>query len=145
MPSRPFRGNSVRMLSAVNPLKGRSHNLFAHINITSAGAVDREFVNIYWAQMGPNFIQLGSNWIQIGSNWAPIVFHLDPFGCHWPLWGPMGCQARFGNLASPEVRSGRTRSAFWELATGPTGMAEVVARTVARTPHSTFHTRRGPG
>ena len=37
----------------------------APIFIKPAGAVDREFVNIYWAQLGPNFIQLGSNWIQI--------------------------------------------------------------------------------
>ena len=107
------------------------------INITSAGAVDREFVNIYGAQLGPNFSQFGSNWIQIGPNWVPIVLHLDPFGCHWPLWGPIGCQARFGNLASSEVRSGRTRSAFLELVIGTPDLTEVVARPAARTPHPT--------
>ena len=103
----------------------------------SAGAVDREFVNIYWAQLGPNFAQLGSNWIQIGSNWVPIVLHLDPFGSHWPLWGPIGCQARFGNLASSEVRSLRATSAFLEFAAGAAGGAEVVSRTAARTPPPT--------
>ena len=41
-------------------------------NITSAGAVDREFVYIYWAQRGPNVAPLGSNSIKLGSNWAPL-------------------------------------------------------------------------
>ena len=104
------------------------------LNITSAWAVDREFVNIYWAQLGPNFIQLGSNWIQIGSNWVPIGLHLDPFGSHWPLWGPIGCQARFGNLASSEVRSGRTTCTFLEfVAEKP----EMVSRRTARSPPPT--------
>ena len=49
-------------------------------NITSVWAVDREFVNIDWAELGPNFTQLGSNLIQIGSN-------CDPIGSHWPLLG----------------------------------------------------------
>ena len=49
-------------------------------NITSAWAVDREFVNIDWASLGPNFTQLGSNLIQILSN-------SDHIGSHWPLLG----------------------------------------------------------
>ena len=49
-------------------------------NITSAWAVDREFVNIDWASLGPNFTQLGSNLIQIESN-------SDHIGSHWPLLG----------------------------------------------------------
>ena len=48
--------------------------------ITSAWAVDREFVNIDWASLGPNFTQLGSNLIQIESN-------SDHIGSHWPLLG----------------------------------------------------------
>ena len=54
------------------------YTLFA--NITSAWAVDREFVNIDWASLGPNFTQLGSNLIQIESN-------SDHIGSHWPLLG----------------------------------------------------------
>ena len=50
------------------------------VNITSAWAVDREFVNIDWASLGPNFTQLGSNLIQIESN-------SDHIGSHWPLLG----------------------------------------------------------
>ena len=57
-------------------------------NITSAGAVDREFVYIYWARLDPNVFQFGSNWSRIGSNWVPSGFHLDPRGSHWPLLGP---------------------------------------------------------
>ena len=49
-------------------------------NITSAWAVDREFVNIDWASLGPNFTQFGSNLIQIESN-------SDHIGSHWPLLG----------------------------------------------------------
>ena len=105
---------------------------FDENNITSAGAVDREFVNIYWAQLGPNFFQLCSNCIQIRSNWVAIVHHLDPFRFHWPLCGHIRCRARFGNLASSEARSGRTRSAFLEFVTASGGEAEVVSRTAAR-------------
>ena len=50
------------------------------INITSAWAVDREFVNIDWAILGPNFTQLESKLIQIESN-------CDHIGSHWPLLG----------------------------------------------------------
>ena len=49
-------------------------------NITYALAKDREFVNIDWASLGPNFTQLGSNLIQIESN-------SDHIGSHWPLLG----------------------------------------------------------
>ena len=55
----------------------RAHVLY---NITSAWAVDREFVNIDWASLGPHFTQLGSNLIQIESN-------SDHIGSHWPLLG----------------------------------------------------------
>ncbi len=55
--------------------------MFQYIdNITSAWAVDGEFVNIGWASLGPNFTQLGSNLIQIESN-------SDHIGSHWPLLG----------------------------------------------------------
>ena len=94
----------------------------------SAWAVDREFVNIY---IGPNGVPMSPDWVQIRSNWAPIGLHLDPFGSHWPLWSPIACQARFGHLASSEVRSGRTRSAFWEHTAE---WRKVVARPAARTP-----------
>ena len=67
-------------------------------NITSAWAVDREFVNIYWAHLGPNFTQVRSNWSRIGSNWLPIWtpfgpqgIPLAPLGPHWepgPVWEP---------------------------------------------------------
>ena len=69
-------------------------------NITSAWAVDREFLNIYWAPLGPKFAQFGSSWIQIGSNLVPI-------GSHWPLWGqkwswPVGSQ-NCENLVASKV------------------------------------------
>ena len=57
-------------------------------NITSAEAVDREFVYIYWARLDPNVFQFASNWSRIGSNWVPSGLHLDPRGSHWPLLGP---------------------------------------------------------
>ena len=52
----------------------------SYVNITSAWAVDREFVNIDWASLVSNFTQLGSNLIQIESN-------SDYIGSHWPLMG----------------------------------------------------------
>ena len=101
-------------------------------NMSSAGAVDREFVNIYWAQLGPNFTQLCSNCIQIGSNWVPLGLHLVPTG---PSSGArLGAKPRFGDLASSEVRSGRTRSAFWEFVAAE---SEVVSRRAARSPPPT--------
>ena len=80
--------------------KNKQACLYAVIdyNITSAWAVDREFVNIYWAHLGPNFTQVGSNWSRIGSNWLPIWtpfgsqgIPLAPLGPHWepdPVWEP---------------------------------------------------------
>ena len=114
------------------------YRIHACINITSAGAVDREFVYIYigpdWIPMSSNLDQIGAGLAQIGSQvdstWTPG----DPTG---PSWDPTGSRARFGNLASSEVRSGRTRSAFWEHTTDTTGSgesAEVVAGPAARTP-----------
>ena len=85
--------------------------------------------------------QLGSNWSQSGSigfNWVPIGSQL---GCNWiPLdpTGPYG--ALLGpwpdcwEVASSQVTRIAIRSAFLELAAGPTGAAEVVSRTAARTP-----------
>ena len=54
----------------------------------SAWAVDREFVNIDWAQLGPNFTQVGSNLIQIESNCDPIVSYWRLLGqkWSWPVW-----------------------------------------------------------
>ena len=54
-------------------------------NITSAWAVDREFVNIDWASLGPNFTQLGSNLIQIESNSDHIGSHRPLLGQKWSL------------------------------------------------------------
>ena len=51
--------------------------------------------------------------------------------------GGVGCKSAAGDLASSEVRSGRTTSAFLELAGRFTAEAEVVARPAARTPHPT--------
>ena len=48
--------------------------ILLYYNITSAGAVDREFVNI-----------IGSNWAPIGSNCAPIRSGWTPIG-----WAPIG-------------------------------------------------------
>ena len=119
--------------------------LFAYLspfhNITSAGAVDREFVNIYWAHLGPNFTQVGSNWSRIGSNWLPIWTPFGPQGIPLaplgPHWEPDRFGDRFGNLASSQVRCLRIRSAFLELTTGnggTTGDGEMVARGAPRSP-----------
>ena len=75
--------------------------------------VDREFVNIYGAQLGLNFEQLASNLIQIGSDWVAS-------GSHWPLWGqkwswPVGNQ-NCENLISKVIihceNKAKTRDAF---------------------------------
>ena len=101
-------------------------------NIASAGAVDREFVYIiYWARLDPSVFQFGSNWSRIGSNWVPSGLHLGPRDPTGPIWDPTGSRARFGELASSQVRCLRTRSAFSELVTES---AEVVAGPAARTP-----------
>ena len=106
-----------------------------YINITSAWAVDREFVNIYWAHLGPNFTQVGSNWSRIGSNWLPIWTPFGPQGIPLaplgPHWEPDRFGDRFGNLASSQVRCLRIRSAFLELTKG---MTEMVARRAPRSP-----------
>ena len=49
------------------------------VNITSAWAVDREFVNIDWTQLGLNFTQFGQN----RSRLVQIVSQLDPTGPFW--------------------------------------------------------------
>ena len=54
-------------------------------NITSAWAVYREFGNIDWASLGPNFTQLGSNLIQIESNSDHIESHWLLLGQKWSL------------------------------------------------------------
>ena len=64
------------------------YNILLYYNITSAGAVDREFVYIYWARLDPNVFQFASNWSRIRSNWVPSGFHLDPRGSLWPHLGP---------------------------------------------------------
>ena len=109
-------------------------------NITSAGAVDREFVNIYgllgpigpnWnGPIGPNWDPVGPHWVPIGPNWAP----LGPIGPYWALLGPgPGCW----EVARSQVTRIAIRSAFLELAADATDAAEVVARPAARTPHPT--------
>ena len=72
-------GSNLYSQTPDQPPSGR-YVIYLYINITSAWAVDREFVNIDWASLGPNFTELGSNLIQIGSN-------CDPLGSHWPLLG----------------------------------------------------------
>ena len=54
-------------------------------DITSAWAVDRELVNIYSAQLHPNFTQFGSNLIQIGFNCVPIRSHWRLLSRKWSL------------------------------------------------------------
>ena len=92
-----YRGRVGPLGSTVIPNYGPSPLLRHHLlpgNITSAGAVDREFVNIYWAQWGPNIAQLGSNLIKLGPNWAPLRplwIPLAPLEPHWVpglVWGP---------------------------------------------------------
>ena len=113
-------------------------SVMSSFNITSAWAVDREFVNIYWAHLGPNFTQVGSNWSRIGSNWLPIWTPFGPQGIPLaplgPHWEPDRFGDRFGNLASSQVRCLRIRSAFLELTAGTAGVTEVVARRAARSP-----------
>ena len=75
-------------------------------------------------QIGAGLAQIGS---QVDSTWTPG----DPTG---PSWDPTGSRARFGNLASSQVRCLRTRSAFLELVTGSGESGEVVAGPAARTP-----------
>ena len=45
---------------------GGLHNIY---NITSAWAVDREFVNIDWAELGPNFTQI---WVKFDPDWVKL-------------------------------------------------------------------------
>ena len=56
---------------------------------------------------------------------------MDPTG---PYGAPLGVKAGSGNLASSEVTRIAAKSAFLEHATGA---AEVVSRTVARSPPPT--------
>jgi len=85
------------------------------------------------SQFRPFGFKLDPDWIKLGPNGTA----LDPFGSHWTPWGPIGCQVRFGYLASSEVRSERTKSAFLELMTVVTAVSQVVARIAARTLHPT--------
>ena len=87
-----------------------------------------------WIPMSSNLGQIGAGLAQIGSQvdstWAPG----DPTG---PTWDPTGSRARFGNLASSQVRCLRIRSAFLEFVAGDAGDAgdgEVVSRRAARSP-----------
>ena len=104
-----------------------------------------------WNQLGPNCDQLGPDWAQLGPNGVPIGPNWDPVGPHWvpigPNWAPLGPIGPYWALLGPgpgcwEVASSQVtriaiRSAFLELVTGATGAAEVVSRTVARTPPPT--------
>ena len=78
-------------------------------------------------QIGAGLGQIGS---QLDSTWTPG----DPTG---PSWDPTGSRARFGNLASSQVRCLRIRSAFLELTAGTGGEAEMASRTAARSPPPT--------
>ena len=74
-------------------------------NITSAWAVDREFLNIYlvplaslgclWDPLGCPWAPLGCPWAPLGCPWAPLGCPWAPFGCPWaPLrcpWTALGC------------------------------------------------------
>ena len=108
---------------------------------------DREFVHIVgppglplagWATLG---IPLG----RFGTDFGLPINHLErPLGSMWSALGPRGAfcspiekQPRSEDLASTFVRKTTKRSAFLALeagATGATGEAEVVSKTVARTP-----------
>ena len=83
-------------------------------NITSAGAVDREFVNIYiWPNgvpMSPNWVQIGSRLDQIesqlGSTWIP----LDPTG---PSGAPLGARPGLGTSRALKSAAGAQDLRFW--------------------------------
>ena len=123
--------------------------MFIIINITAAWAVDREFVHIgFWADFGLPFVPFGVLGVPfdrpLHSRWPPwdTMGHLwGPFGAPWapggPCGGPIGWQARFGDLASAEVPQIAAKSAFLELATGEAEVTEVVSKTLAQTPPST--------
>ena len=104
----------------------------------SAGAVDREFVNI-WAQLSPNLAWL--KWVQIRSNWAPLgpLQSSDPTG--HSVAGPIGCRHRFGlTLRALKSLACAQLLRFLEHAMGATGamnVTEVVARTAALMPNPT--------
>ena len=76
------------------------------ITITSAWAVDREFVNIYigpiWVPISPKWGQIGAGLDQIGS---PFGLHLDPMGSHWPPWDPLGAGPVWGPFWEPRELS----------------------------------------
>ena len=106
------------------------HRAF-HCNITAAWAVDREFVYIVgpaWAPFGRLGPPLGSHWDAFGATlvslwfplgcfgspltglWTPVGRLGTPLGSIWSalgprgsMWGPIGWQARFGDLASAKV------------------------------------------
>ena len=101
------------------------------INITAAWAVDREFVYIVvpaWAPFGRLGPPLGSHWDAFGATlvslwfplgafgsplaglWTPVGRLGTPLGSIWSalgprgsMRGPIGWQARFGDLASAKV------------------------------------------
>ena len=78
-------------------------------NITSAGAVDWEFVNIYcpfgfpWVSLGCLWLPLGQLWVPLGSLWGalglPLAILWGPFGHLESLWDPFGAPwAALGRL-----------------------------------------------
>ena len=79
-PSRLCSTSSALASNLQNSISWRRISVNEVCNIMSAWAVDREFVNIDWASLGPNFTRFGSNLIQIESN-------SDHIGSHWPLLG----------------------------------------------------------
>ena len=113
----------------------------------AAWAVDREFVHIVgpagapFGCLGP---PLGSHWDAFGPTLVSFWSSWDTFGVHVERLGPRGLfgrpiekQPRFGDLASVFVCKITTRSLFWALEAGATGEAEVVSKTLARTPLAT--------
>ena len=69
---------------------------YYHLQVTAAGAVDREFC-----------VYRGSLWGALGIPLA-VLGHLGgPFGAPWAPGGPCGspirCQAQFGDLANAKV------------------------------------------
>ena len=45
------------------------------LHITATGAVDREFVNMYWVRVSINFmklIKLEPDWVKLAPKWTPL-------------------------------------------------------------------------
>ena len=133
-------------------------------NITSAGAVDREFVNISgpfgfpWVCLGCHWPPLARLWAPFRSLWLPLGHpklplavlwaHLaglwsrfgalwEPVGSLGPPWAPLGFPPSNLKLDVHRLRCLCIESSLLELVTVVTDVTEVVSSTAAQTPTST--------